>query len=413
MSILNTNIQRKLGFFHSLSKTMVEANQNVFESIYKSSHNVRLNEVWSDNIGYAVNLTAALNEATINNAVTYHDMVTLTPIPGTNNQAYYFESGAEFVRPWIAPTDIPDLITNEPSYGYELRLFRENDTQIFPTFGNWDISYYAGIIHFEPGSTPIDLGFGNIKASFFAYTGGYGASGTTDVNVENIGVGEGIFRNVTGTTINLRSIIGSGDTTVTTSGDTIVVHSVGGSGTTNITAENGLTLSGNTIVLGGELTGDTYINSANSVFEINNLVEFWLKTDDAHHVYFSDQAGFVLTGNTFVFEDSSLVTKEYVDYIRTHEVTGTTYQATKDDDFIETSGGTIIILPENPVRVGKRIIVVDVEGDAELNPIIIFGGDNNILDGSNDNEALINTNFGSLSFIFNNKGFWSVIGFTN
>ena len=230
MSIQNTTIQRKLAFFHSLSKTMVEDSQNVFNSRFKSSHNVLLDEVWSDSIAYASGTTEALNEASINPAVTFHDKVTLTPIFGSNNQAYYFDDAGEFIRPWIAPTDIPEPITNDPSLGYVIRLYDEDDNLITGTDGNWEVNYYAGIIHFQPGSTPPQMGWGAIKASFFAYTGGYGASGTTDVNVENIGLGEGIFRNITGTTINLRSIIGSGDTTVSTSGDTIVVYSEGGTG---------------------------------------------------------------------------------------------------------------------------------------------------------------------------------------
>jgi len=53
------------------------------------------------------------------------------------------------------------------------------------------------------------------------------ASASTISNVQNVGVGEGIFSGITQTgVINLRSIIGSGSTTVTTSGDTIVVNSI-------------------------------------------------------------------------------------------------------------------------------------------------------------------------------------------
>lgn len=56
-----------------------------------------------------------------------------------------------------------------------------------------------------------------------------GASGATDV--QNIGSGIGVFSGTSGTTTLLRSIIGSGDTTVSLSGDTIVVHSSTGSTT--------------------------------------------------------------------------------------------------------------------------------------------------------------------------------------
>jgi hypothetical protein len=53
------------------------------------------------------------------------------------------------------------------------------------------------------------------------------ASASTISNVQNIGVGEGIFSGITANgVIKLRSIIGSGSTTVTTSGETIVVSSI-------------------------------------------------------------------------------------------------------------------------------------------------------------------------------------------
>jgi len=50
-------------------------------------------------------------------------------------------------------------------------------------------------------------------------------SGSTLNNVENIGTGVGIFSGVTGTSILLRSIIGSGDTNVSISGDSVVINS--------------------------------------------------------------------------------------------------------------------------------------------------------------------------------------------
>ena len=396
MSITNSDIRRNFGFFHSLSKAMVLATQNVYESGYKSSHNVRLGEVWADDVNTAFTLPQAEDEVLNNPAVTLYEMVDLTPIPGTNNQAYYLDDGGMFVRPWIAPTDIPDPITNAPSNGYRLRLYRENETEITPTFGSWEINYYAGIIHFAPGQTPIDLGFGQIKASIFVYTGAYGASGATaSMNVNNVGGGEEIFRDISGTTINLRTIIGSGDTTVTTSGDTVIINSVGGGtgGTDNITASNGLQRIGDDIVLGGTLTGDTYIDTDSNVFELNNLGEFWLRTNDGHEVYFSDQAGFVLTGtNVFEFEPTSLVTKEYV-----------------DGNVIEANAGDTIPLPLNPQH-KDRVVVVDVSGGAELNPITVTGNGNNILNGT---EAHINTNYGSITLYYNINNFWSVIAFTN
>jgi hypothetical protein len=70
MGSLSAAEQRKLAYFHALGKVMTENTQAVYESQYKSSHNVRLSEVWSDDIAYAVDYTAAVAEATSNSAVT-------------------------------------------------------------------------------------------------------------------------------------------------------------------------------------------------------------------------------------------------------------------------------------------------------------------------------------------------------
>jgi predicted RecA/RadA family phage recombinase len=50
-------------------------------------------------------------------------------------------------------------------------------------------------------------------------------SGSTINDVQNIGSGVGVFSGITGTSILLRSIIGSGDTNVSLSGDSIVINS--------------------------------------------------------------------------------------------------------------------------------------------------------------------------------------------
>ena len=52
------------------------------------------------------------------------------------------------------------------------------------------------------------------------------ASGSTLNDVQNIGSGVGVFSGITGTTINLRSIVGSGNTNVALSGDSIIVNSI-------------------------------------------------------------------------------------------------------------------------------------------------------------------------------------------
>ena len=179
MGSLNTTEQRKLAYFHALGKAMTEGNQEVYESRYKSSHNVRLTEVWSDFISTAVTYSAAVAESVSNSAVTLYTQVTMTELPGSNGQTYYYNSGGTFIRPWISPVDVPNTITNTPSDGYQVQLFRGNGTPIYLTEGAWAVDYYAGVIHFAVDYTPANLGWGAIKASFFQYTGVFGASGGT------------------------------------------------------------------------------------------------------------------------------------------------------------------------------------------------------------------------------------------
>jgi hypothetical protein len=196
MGILSNNEQRKLAYFHALGKSMTENTQATYETKYKSSHNVRLNETWVNDINYCATYADAVNESYINSAITFYSMVTLDMIYGSNGQAYAYilngtfkddtyplsergqiTSGGKFIKPFISPVDISDPITNEPSDGFTLRLFTENEIEIFQTDGAWTVDYYSGIIHFSNDGynyTPPILGWGNIKASFFQYTGMFG-----------------------------------------------------------------------------------------------------------------------------------------------------------------------------------------------------------------------------------------------
>jgi len=177
---ITTRNTRVTGFFHALSKVFTEDTQRVWSSLYKSSHTVRGSEVWVDPVNYAVNAAAADAEAAANPAVTKYTVADLTEIPGSNQQAWYLDVAGTFIRPWIAPTDIPNSITNDPSYGYQISLWQgDGVTLITPTEGSWEIDYYAGIIRFFPTFTPADLGWGAIKATLYVYTGAYGAGSST------------------------------------------------------------------------------------------------------------------------------------------------------------------------------------------------------------------------------------------
>ena len=181
--------ERQNAFFHSLSKAATNSTQYVFESKYKSAHSVKGSEIWADTIAYCANSAAADAEATANTAVEKYTQVALTEIPGSNGQAWYINNAGTFVRPWISPVDVPNSTTNDPSDGFQANLYTSTGTLVTPTAGVWFVDYYAGIVHFEVGSTPANLGYGTPKITCYVYTGAYGAgtssggtlTGLTDV----------------------------------------------------------------------------------------------------------------------------------------------------------------------------------------------------------------------------------------
>lgn len=193
MGSLSTSEQRKIAYFHSLGKVMTRDSQAVYESPYKSSHNVRLSEIWSDDIVYAIDYAAAVNESINSSAVTLYEETQLTEILGSNGQSWYLNNSGQFIRPWISPIDVPNPTNNLPSYGYTLRLFRGDDatigtagSEIGMTEGAWSVDYYAGIIHFANGQTPNDRGWGTVKASIFVYTGQFGANGNSGGGITSL-----------------------------------------------------------------------------------------------------------------------------------------------------------------------------------------------------------------------------------
>ena len=119
------------------------------------------------------------------------------------------------------------------------------------------------------------------------------------------------------------------------------------------------------------------------------------------------------------YVDRSLIDKEYLDIelsgtsnvVNVHLPTiGTGYTTQRYDDLIPVSGisSNQIYLSSTPV-LGQRVIIVDVCGNAFIEPIIINGNGNNINNGV---CSTINTDYGSITFIWNNY-FWSAVSFIN
>lgn len=172
MALPSEYLQISLGYKHSLSKAGTDVSKYIVEEKYKSSHNINDRDIWADTIDYCVNETVADNfVATHPSIIKKYTLASLTVVPGTNNLAWYLNDGGKFVRPWVIPTDIPHLITNEPSHGFLPKLFRENNTQVPPTLGVWLIDAYSGLVIFQEGQDPITLGWGTPKITCYVYIG--------------------------------------------------------------------------------------------------------------------------------------------------------------------------------------------------------------------------------------------------
>ena len=86
-----------------------------------------------------------------------------------------------------------------------------------------------------------------------------------------------------------------------------------------------------------------------------------------------------------------------------------TYTATSNDSFIGVSGASLICLLNTPY-LGQRVTVVDICGNALSNPITICS--NKRINDSLSCTSIINTNYGSVTFLFNGY-FWSAVAFIN
>ncbi len=151
-------------------------------------------------------------------------------------------------------------------------------------------------------------------------------------------------------------------------------------------------------IINGALTGVTYVG--NGVVPYSGISE--------REIIFNT---FIGSGDTTVQKvDDEIIIHSALNVLNVIDVIGTGYTATTSNDFIGVSGGTTIMLPFLPKN-GQRIIVADIAGNASIYPIKIAGNGKEILRSTD--QAIINTDYGSITFIFNSKGFWSMAAFIN
>jgi hypothetical protein len=254
----------------------------------------------------------------------------------------------------------------------------------------------------------------------------------------------------------------------------LIAKSLGG---TIIGGANGLSTSGQNVILGGALTGTTYIGITNgdliitggtgstaysfnksclslmtscgASFSINDVSDC-IRISTKGGAYFGlagsaseDYGGIVTSGGSNLSVDGrycyisldacsirlctapplgstsdALLVWNSIDkqikQISSNVVTVcniiSQYTATSGSSFIGVSGTTCVFLMNNP-NCGQKVSVADICGDALSNPITINGNGKRIND-STCTCSIINTNYGSITFIYNGY-FWSAVAFTN
>lgn len=184
--------------YHTFSRVAIQEGQGVAAAVNKTGHTVTTNDVWSDidklpkNTAYFGNANTAFtdlktvydaNSTEFSKYVKLYENVELSPVEGSGqdadkNQAWELLVDGKRIKNFIAPTDVFDE-NGQPCNGYTLKLFDKTGTQIAATDGNWAFDYVAGLVIFERGKTPQDLGWAGttvgsyIKMSAWAYVGGY------------------------------------------------------------------------------------------------------------------------------------------------------------------------------------------------------------------------------------------------
>ena len=157
-------------------------------------------------------------------------------------------------------------------------------------------------------------------------------------------------------------------------------------------------------------TNGSSIEINNGSVKLSNKISSSVKT-----ACLSDNAFVYASDYSTCFINRSLVDKEYVDnkvsgasnIINVNNV-GITYTTTATDDYVGICGANCVYLYDTP-RCGQRVIISDICGNAGCSNIYIDGNGICINNGS---TSRINTNYGSITYIYNGIR-WSVSAFVN
>lgn len=171
MPNINSDLQRKAGFYHSLGKVLTEQNNLVGNEAYKSAHNVRSNEIWMDVVPHSntyASASSVSNGVIVTQVGTVSNPIYLYPLTQTNYQTWFIDTGtpsattdgfvpsSDWKKRLINPADVPNT-NGYPSWGYQLSMYRPNGTTPI-AYGSafFDVDYFAGLIRFQENATPKD-----------------------------------------------------------------------------------------------------------------------------------------------------------------------------------------------------------------------------------------------------------------
>jgi hypothetical protein len=177
-------------------------------------------------------------------------------------------------------------------------------------------------------------------------------------------------------------------------------------------ATNGLTKTGKKVKLGGALTGNTIITGAYN-FGINtaniNLTGGTAINLTGTVTLQSTPLSGTTTDAILVWNSVDKKIKQISQNVVNVCNVISTYTATSNDSFIGVSGASLICLLNTPYC-GQRVTVGDICGNALSSPITICS--NKRINDSLSCTSIINTNYGSVTFLFNGY-FWSAVAFIN
>ena len=211
--------------YHTASRIATQTGEALAQALNVDGHIITTNKVWAapqtafinnvnkantDSVDATNDLVAAFKNGGVKTAfhaggfvwtnpsypaVRLYENVPMTKVKGSDGDGKFqaFEilagedgvsAGEKRIVDWIAPTAVADQVTGLPVAGYSgipqyngQALKVANPGKWAESLGSYEFAYMSGLLTFEPGFTPQDVGgasaVNNIKLTAFKYIGAY------------------------------------------------------------------------------------------------------------------------------------------------------------------------------------------------------------------------------------------------